>query len=145
MLGNLSFIPSLASLLLALEWGGGKYQWSNWRIILLLSIFGVGILIWGVIQFLRGDKATLPLRIVKMRSMAACLWFVFNLMGLMYIYIAYVAVWFQTVRNVSAFQSGVDFLAVTIPQAVTVIAAGFIVSASFNVRTNNTAMTVVWC
>ncbi|OIW28645.1 major facilitator superfamily transporter [Coniochaeta ligniaria NRRL 30616] len=128
ILGNIFFIPATVSLLLALEWGGGQYQWSNWRIILLLSIFSIFILVWLYIQHRQGDKATLPLRIIKMRSMACAVWFTFCISSLLYIFLAYVAVWFQTVRNVSAFQSGINFLAITVAQSVSVIMSGFFTS-----------------
>lgn len=39
--GTLVFIPGIVCLLLALQWGGLKYDWSNSRIVALLVIFGV--------------------------------------------------------------------------------------------------------
>lgn len=127
ILGNIFFIPATVSLLLVLEWGGVQYQWSDWRIIFLLCIFGVCILVWLFVQYRQGDKATLPLRIIKMRSMACGVWYTFCICSLLYIFLAYVAVWFQTVRNVSAFQTGINFLTITVAQSVSLIMSGFLV------------------
>jgi hypothetical protein len=48
--GTLIFIPAIVSLLLALQWGGSKYEWKNGRIIALFVIFGVFISAFVAIQ-----------------------------------------------------------------------------------------------
>ncbi|KAK3044383.1 MFS sugar transporter, partial [Coniosporium uncinatum] len=35
LLGTAVFLPGVICLLLALQWGGSKYPWGNWRIIIL--------------------------------------------------------------------------------------------------------------
>ena len=40
--GTAVFVPAIICLLLALQWGGSKYPWSNGRIIALFVIFGMG-------------------------------------------------------------------------------------------------------
>ena len=62
-------------LLLALQWGGSKYPWSNGRIIALLVVFAVLLVVFVVIQFWKGDNATVPPRILKQRTVAAVAWF----------------------------------------------------------------------
>lgn len=74
-IGTAVFIPSIVCALLALQWGGTKYAWSNPRIIALFVLFGVLALIFGGIQFWKGDNATVPPRIIKQRTMAAAAWF----------------------------------------------------------------------
>ena len=46
----------------------------------------------------------------------------------MFIFIYYIPIWFQAVLDYSAYQSGINLLANTIPMTITSIAAGFIVS-----------------
>ncbi|KAL8893390.1 MAG: hypothetical protein Q9192_005311, partial [Flavoplaca navasiana] len=75
-IGTALFLPAIVCLLLALEWGGAKYAWSNGRfipgrIIALFVISGVLIIGFVVMQFIQGDNATIPIRIVKQRSVAA--------------------------------------------------------------------------
>lgn len=75
LLGSLFFLPSIISLLLALQWGGTKYEWSNPRIIALFCVFGVGILIFVGIQYWGGDRATVPPRLIKNRNVWGAAWY----------------------------------------------------------------------
>lgn len=127
--GTLLIIPSIVSLLLALEWAGTTYAWSSWRIILLLVVFSVCFVAWAGVQLHAGDAATLPLRLVKQRSLAAAMVYMFFTMGFLFPLTYYLPVWFQAVKNVSAQQSGIDVLAMTIPTALCAICAGFLTSA----------------
>ena len=65
LLGCLFFAPAVLCLLLALQWGGSTYSWSNARIIVLLVLAS---LIFGgfcLIQHVKQDRAMLPPRIIK--------------------------------------------------------------------------------
>jgi len=130
LLGNVFLLPAVVCLLLALQWGGTEYDWGSWRIVTTLTLFGVATVIWGGIQYAAGDNATVPLRIVQQRSMASALWFTFCNMGAFFVIIQYVPVWFQTAKGVSAYQSGIDLLAATVPFSVMVVASGFLVGIS---------------
>lgn len=56
--GSAMFIPSIICLLLALQWGGITYAWSNARIIVLFVVFGLSLIAFVVIQVVSGDNAT---------------------------------------------------------------------------------------
>ncbi|CAK7243483.1 MAG: hypothetical protein STHCBS139747_005008 [Sporothrix thermara] len=129
LVGTVLIVPSIISLLLALQWAGSTYAWRSWRIIVLMVVFGLCFVAWLAVQLRAGDAATLPLRIVRNRSMAAGMLYMFCTMGLLYPLMYYVPVWFQAVRGVSAQQSGVDILAMTVPTAVVAFAAGFLTTA----------------
>lgn len=75
LLGSLFFLPSIISLLLALQWGGTKYEWNNPRIIALFCVFGVGILIFVGVQYWGGDRATVPPRLIKNRNVWGAAWY----------------------------------------------------------------------
>jgi hypothetical protein len=128
LLGTTLLIPWVVCLLFALFWGGTLYPWSSWRIILLLCLFGVLFVAWAVVQVWEGDNATIPPRIVSQRSMACSLWLMFDIFSVLFILIYYVPIWFQTVKNESAYQSGIDLLAATAALSLTTIASGFLVS-----------------
>lgn len=132
LLGTAFLLPGLVCLLLALEWGGNTYPWNSWRCILLLCMFGVLIVIWGFVQVKQGDKATVPIRIMKNRSMIAAAWFLFCVSGALTTFIYYGSIWFQSVRNESAYWSGIDFLAMTIPLTLASISSGFLVSRTIH-------------
>ncbi|KAK5658361.1 hypothetical protein OQA88_2337 [Cercophora sp. LCS_1] len=128
LLGNSVLIPSVVSLLLALEWGGTKYAWSSWRVILTLTVFSVTILAWGAIQYVSGDNATVPLRIIRGRSMASAMWYTFCIMGVFFTLVQFIPVWFQSIKDDSAYQSGIDLLASTVPLSVFIVVSGFLTS-----------------
>ncbi|KAL9014533.1 MAG: hypothetical protein Q9173_000834 [Seirophora scorigena] len=67
-IGTTLFIPAIVCLLLALQWGGTEYAWSNGRVIALFVVFGLLTIVFSFVQFRQGDNATLPIRIVKQRT-----------------------------------------------------------------------------
>ena len=77
LLGTSIFVPSITSMLLALQWGGSKYGWGNARIIVLFILTAVllGAFMWQ--ERRRGDNALLPGRIMRRRSLLAGMWFSF--------------------------------------------------------------------
>lgn len=66
--GSFFFMPGIICVLLALQWGGTKYDWNNARIIALFVLFGVLIFGFIIVQFFSGDKATVPVRVFKNRN-----------------------------------------------------------------------------
>ena len=128
LLGTVIFMPCIVCLLLALEWGGVTYAWNSWRIILCICLFAVLILIWVYIQYTKGDNATLPLRILKQRSVASSMLFMFGAAGGMFVIVYYVPIWFQSVKDTTAEQSGINYLAATGAMSFTAILSGALVS-----------------
>lgn len=105
--GAFIFLPSIVCLLLALQWGGTKYSWSNGRIIALLVLFGVLLLAFILVQKIQKENATVPLYILRQRSVACGNFFLFLLSGSYFIIIYYLPIWFQAVKEVSAVKSGI--------------------------------------
>nr|XP_036581194.1 major facilitator superfamily transporter [Colletotrichum truncatum]KAF6789462.1 major facilitator superfamily transporter [Colletotrichum truncatum] len=128
LMGTLFLIPWVICLLLALQWGGTEYAWSNWRIILCWCVFGLCLPLWAFIQYRKGEEATIPLRIIIQRTMFCASWMILLLFSLLYINIYYIPIWLQTVKNHSAFQSGVDLLASSASMVVATIVAGALTS-----------------
>jgi MFS family permease len=77
LLGTVVFVPSITSLLLALQWGGSKYGWGDVRIIVLLCISIVLLAAFIFQQWRKGNDATLPPRIFGNRSLISGCWFSF--------------------------------------------------------------------
>jgi len=69
--GSVIFVASIVCLILCFQWAGLVYSWHDARIIVLLSMSGLGIILWCCVQRFRDEKATVPPRIVKMRNMSA--------------------------------------------------------------------------
>ena len=79
LLGNLFFLPGVICVLLALQWGGTKYPWNNGRIIALFVLFGVLMIVFAGLQKYQGEKATVPLRLIKNRNVWGAAFFSFAL------------------------------------------------------------------
>ena len=62
-IGNTFFIAAEICLLLALEWGGTTYAWSNGRVVALFVLFGVLSLAFIGVETWQGESATSMLRI----------------------------------------------------------------------------------
>lgn len=88
--GTAIFVPGIVCALLALQWGGSKYPWSNPRIIVLFVLFGVLIAAFIAIQFYKGDRATVPPRIIRQRSIGASAFFIACLGGSFFAIIYYI-------------------------------------------------------
>ena len=127
--GTLAFLPAIVCLLLALQWGGSKYAWHNGRIIALLVLFGVFISAFIVIQFWKGETATLPPRIIKQRSVAGACWFSFATGAAFLLFVYYLPIWFQAVKNVSAVASGIRNLPMILALVIMSVIAGGLVTA----------------
>nr|A0A4P8DK16.1 RecName: Full=MFS-type transporter dmxR4; AltName: Full=Dimeric xanthone biosynthesis cluster protein R4 [Cryptosporiopsis sp. 8999]QCL09095.1 DmxR4 [Cryptosporiopsis sp. 8999] len=100
LLGTAVFIPCIICLLLALQWGGTTYAWSSGRIIALLVVFSVTFVVYAALQAFRPKTSTIPP-------------------------LYFLPLWFQTVKGVSAAESGVHLLPVMISMIVGSVTGGF--------------------
>lgn len=121
---DLVFMPAVICLLLALQWGGTSYPWSNWRVILCLVLFGILMPIWVGIQFWKGEMATVPPRIMAQRSVAGAAWYMFFLGSFFLVLIYYLPIWFQAVKSVSAVESGIRNLPLILGLVIVSIISG---------------------
>jgi hypothetical protein len=85
LLGEFFLLPCIVCLLLALQWGGSTYPWSDGRIIALFVLFGVLLIAFVAVQVWKPETATIPARIIANRSIIGGMWFVFCLASAMMI------------------------------------------------------------
>lgn len=91
LLGTAILIPGVVCLLVALQWGGTVYAWSNGRVIGVLTVFAVAAVGFICIQVWKQDKGTIPPRIVRQRSVAFSTCYVFLAGGAVNIFEYYVS------------------------------------------------------
>ncbi len=127
-IGTVSFVSGIVCLLLALQWGGSTYAWGNGRIIALLVLFVILLSVFIAVQIWKKENATVPPRIFTQRSIAAAMWSQFCVGSAMMTMVYYMPIWFQAIRNVSAFKSGIDILPLILSLVVSSISAGFLVT-----------------
>ncbi|MCJ1380208.1 hypothetical protein MMC17_003311 [Xylographa soralifera] len=123
-LGTAVLIPGVVCLLLALQWGGETYAWSSGRIIALLALMAVLLVAFIAVQILLPKTATIPPRIFKQRSIIAGFWATLCIGSSSYIFIYFLPVWFQSIKGVSAVESGIRLLPTMLSMVVGTISGG---------------------
>jgi MFS family permease len=123
-LGAALLLPCVVSFVLALQWAGSTYSWSNWRIILLWIVGGVLAIAFAVAQITRPDVATIPPHVATQRTVIASLWFQTLTGGVMMVVTYWLPVWFQAIQHISAADSGVRTIALVLSQALGSIMGG---------------------
>ncbi|KAJ6526660.1 major facilitator superfamily transporter [Mycena capillaripes] len=126
--GNLVFVPGIVSLLLTVQWGGTEYPWSSGVIItlLLVSIILLAIFVW--IQLRMDERATIPPRILKQRTMWSSSLYVLCIGGSFNIITMCLPIWFQVIHGDSPETSGVNTLPVILTLVMGCICAGALVT-----------------
>ncbi|KAK4502565.1 hypothetical protein PRZ48_005991 [Zasmidium cellare] len=127
LLGELFLLPSIICLLLALQWGGAQYAWSNGRIIALFVVFGVTLLAFITVQILRPNTATIPPRLLKNRTIVAGMFYTFCMASMMMLAVYFLPIYFQAIKNTSAVKSGIDTLPLVLSLVVGSILSGQLV------------------
>jgi MFS family permease len=121
-LGLLCLVPSMVSLILALQWGGTKYAWSSPKVIGLLVTFAVTFIAFLVVEYKFPDTAMAPPRVVLNRSVGSSMFFTFMSSGGMMCSVYYLAIWFQAAQGQSAEQAGIR----TIPMVISLVIIGIV-------------------
>lgn len=68
ILGTTTFVAAVTCLLLATQFGAGRYAWSNWRVVLLFILVAPLLAAFFFLQYRRQDRAILPPRIAISRN-----------------------------------------------------------------------------
>ena len=110
------------SILLALQWGGSTYAWGSGRIIALFVIGGLLMIAFIVIQFWKGDNATVPPRVFGNRNVWGSAWYGVALGAAFFCLLYYIPIWFQAIKGVSAVKSGV----MNLPMVLSLVFASLI-------------------
>ncbi|KAF2501660.1 MFS general substrate transporter [Lophium mytilinum] len=106
LFGLVISISSLICLILALEWGGSIYPWSDGRVVALLVVFGVLFLVFLASQVFFSSSRTVPAHIIRNRSVWFAALFAACSSGSMFIAITYLPIYFQAIKDASALKSG---------------------------------------
>ncbi|KAM3535274.1 hypothetical protein MY4038_001515 [Beauveria bassiana] len=128
LVGTAIFIPAIICLLLALQWGGATYPWSNSRIIGLFVGAGAMIALFIGVQWWRSDQGTFPPFLFKNRSIVAAMSFCFFFGAGFFPLIYYLSVYFQTIQGVSAVQAGIKVLPLLLATVICSVVSGAMVS-----------------
>ncbi|KAK4451946.1 major facilitator superfamily domain-containing protein [Podospora aff. communis PSN243] len=122
--GSAALLPGTVSLLLALQWGGADYEWSNGRIIALLTIAIALLIAFCLIQVYLPKTATIAPHIFRQRSIVAGVWCVLCNGSSMLMFIYFIPIWFQAIQASSAIDSGILLLPFCLPMVFATIFTG---------------------
>jgi MFS family permease len=128
-IGVFFFVPSIVCLILALQWGGTTYAWSDPKIIGLLVTFAVLLVVFAVVEILTPETAMAPTRVVLNRSVAGSMIYTFLNYGSIMAIAYYLAFWFQAVKGETATHAGIN----TFPMVISMVVAS-IISAKITQR-----------
>ncbi|KAF5658570.1 major facilitator superfamily transporter [Fusarium heterosporum] len=106
------------------HWGGSKFGWGSWQIIVPLVICGLLFASFGYLQYRQGDNALLPPRILKQRSIIAGMWYGACCEGVLAVTEFYMSIYFQGVRGYSPTKAGLLALPMVGGLAVALIISG---------------------
>lgn len=123
ILDTLLVVPAITCFLMALQWGGAKYGWRDFRIILMFVLFGVLFSAFGYLQFRQGENATIPIRILKQRSILSGMWYSACCNGILAMTEIYISIYYQGVKGLTATKSGLLGLPMIVGLSVASIAA----------------------
>nr|POF22095.1 efflux pump roqt [Quercus suber] len=124
LVGNLVLIPCLTCLFIALSWAGIKYPWGDPKVIGFFVAFAGLLVVFATDQFLRGDKATLPLRILKNRNVVAGFIFSACTNGSASVLEYYMPTFFQAVRGCTPAESGYLMLPILVGFLIALLIQG---------------------
>ncbi|KAG9950963.1 MFS general substrate transporter, partial [Aureobasidium melanogenum] len=127
-LGFILIAPSVICLLFAIEWGGSKYPWNSGQVIALFVVFGTLLLAFIASQVWRGDKATLPPRILRQRSIISAALASVGIGSVLVNYAFYLPIWFQVVQGKSPQKSGLSLLPLFLSNVLAVMMSGIATS-----------------
>ncbi|KAF7554369.1 hypothetical protein G7Z17_g2988 [Cylindrodendrum hubeiense] len=125
--GTALIVPGVTCLLLALQWGGSTYLWSDARIEALLVLGGLLLLGFVLVQALMPKTATIPPRIFKQRSIVAGFFATTCVGSQMVVFVYYLPIWFQAIQGLSAVDSGIRTLPMVLALVFASIFTGVLV------------------
>ncbi|PNY23295.1 Major facilitator superfamily domain, general substrate transporter [Tolypocladium capitatum] len=128
-LGTVTFMPAIICLLLALHWGGSQYPWNSLRVASLLTLCAFLILVFLYVQCKMQDSATVPPRIMKMRTVWSSTIFEFFIGACFLMSLYFLPIWFQAVKGASAVTSGVMNMPMLLGVVLFTVASGVVVTA----------------
>jgi hypothetical protein len=124
--GFFLFAPTAVTFLLALEWGGVTYPWSDARIIALFCLSGALLATFLVWEHRCGATAMIPLQILGNRIVySSCITSFFFFSGML-VSAYYLPMYFQAVTNVTAIRSAIYTLPGILPQILFSLISGYL-------------------
>ncbi|KAK2025350.1 MFS general substrate transporter [Colletotrichum zoysiae] len=128
--GAILLLGAISCLNLALQWGGIVHPWSHANVFGCLIGFVLLFIAFVCLQAQGKETAIVPLRIFRHRTVAASCGFMMLVQVAIVLHSYYWPIYFQSVRNNSARDSGIVLLPIIVSNTLGTICAGWISSKS---------------
>ncbi|AOA63788.1 Vacuolar basic amino acid transporter 5 [Komagataella phaffii CBS 7435] len=133
-IGISSFMAGIVLILLAMSLGGINYPWNSAAVICCFVLGGLSLIVFSIWNFKFSSNPLIPYFVIKVPGVFVCtLVYFFTFCNFMTLVI-YGTLYFQTILNRSAFQSGIDTLALIIPLMVATLISTGLVQGSKQVK-----------
>jgi len=127
ILGTVIVVTAVVPLLLALTWGGNKYDWNS-AIIISLLVVGTFLFIPFIIAEKYARYPIMPMRLFTIPNVILVNIIGFLVGVVMFSSMLYLPLWFQTVKGESAMISGIQMLPMLFGLIIASTVSGFLVA-----------------
>lgn len=127
-LGAVIMMGAVISLLLAFQYGGVEHPWNSGTVIGLLVSFAVLIVAFIALEIWQGDRSMVAPRLIKERTLSVASAYAFFFAGAYFVLIHYLPIYFQSIHNASAIDSGIRNIPLIIAVSIATIAVSFSVT-----------------
>ncbi|KAF2705149.1 MFS general substrate transporter [Pleomassaria siparia CBS 279.74] len=126
--GAALLLGATSCLNLALQWGGIVYPWSDSKVFGCLIGFGLLLVTFLYLQFRGKESSNIPLRIFRSRTVSASCGFMMLVQVAIVLQSYYWPIYFQSVRNTNARDSGINLLPLIVSNSLGTLCAGSMAS-----------------
>ncbi|KAL1961855.1 hypothetical protein VTN77DRAFT_979 [Rasamsonia byssochlamydoides] len=126
--GIILIISSVCCIVLALQWGSSSMPWGSSRVVGLFVGFGLLLIAFVLVQWKQHELATVPLRVLRQRSVFMGAVYSFFLEMSIYVDLYYIPFYFQSAQLVTPTTSGVRAIPLGISQIAAVMITGLVAS-----------------
>ncbi|KAL5344110.1 major facilitator superfamily domain-containing protein [Aspergillus crustosus] len=127
LIGFALFAPAAIMFLLALEYGGNEYPWSDSRVIGLFVGGGATAIVFLGWEYYKGKEAMIPFHLVTQRIAYSSYLTMAAVFGLTMVTAFYLPIYFQAVKGETALDSGVNLLPSILAQLVAAVLSGVLI------------------
>jgi MFS family permease len=124
--GIVLLLGAILCFLLALQWGGSAKSWTDADVIGTLIGFAILLILFCINEFLLQDRAMIPPRLLANRTLFFCSAFTLFFCSSFYVLLYYLPIYFQSVKEASAADSGVRTLPLVLGNGLFATISGFV-------------------
>ena len=126
--GTFTIMAAVVCYVLALQWGGVTKAWSDSQVVGTLVGFILLSILFVIIEWQAGERALIPARLLKKRNVLVSGLYVLFIVGPLFVLIYYLPIYFQSIKGVSAAQSGIRNVPLVVSVGLFTIISGVLIT-----------------